>query len=257
MDNTQLIVADNQSEAFKKIMAEWSSSFVAIPSIRVSYQEDTAQKFISKKGDETKILGDTFKGVILKVSHQYRYFDKNESVMYMTNEFSDFNETISFGTNEKQLITGEYQTVKSFIKTTYPNAKFNEVLYLAIDEQIYRFIITPASIQSLWDFKKLTQNKAPFSFVTEFSTSKEKNGLIVFFPVHFKEIDPLSQEDFNRHLQLRIELDKILKQLSNNEVILDKETPPQKIMEVNTEDIVKKNDEEREVSKEEILDMLK
>lgn len=261
--SNDLLIPDNQSGLYKKMMNEWSSPFISIPTVKVSYEEDSLKKFVSKKGEETTILGDTFKGVIMKVAHQYRYFDKPNKTLYTTNEFANFNEPISFGKRDTSLISGDFKTVKAFIKSDYPDAKFCEIMYVSIEDTVYKFIITPASVSNLWDYQKLTTNKAPFSFVTEFSTGQEKTGLVTYFPVKFKKVEDLSQEDFKKYFGIRVSLDDTLDKMNNGGAVIEKEDIPvvdiekEDIPVVDTDKILEEKKRERDVSDAEILDMLK
>jgi hypothetical protein len=109
--------------------------------------------------------------------------------------------------------TGEFQEVKSYIKTVHPDMKFINIIYFLYDGNIYKIYVRPASRKNLWDFQAATSGRASFSFMTELTTERGTKGATVFYALKFRKTEDMTPEDFKKHFELRMELDKTLRQL--------------------------------------------
>jgi hypothetical protein len=153
--------------------------------------------------------------VIIKVRSQYSLWNDNRDESLKTNEFDNFNENITLTKGTTPVITGTFQEVKAYIKTTHPAMKFINIVYFLFEDTIYKIYVKPASRKNLWDFQAMTSGRASFSFITELTTEKGSKGATVFYAIKFKKVADMSPEEFKKHFELRVEIDKTLRQIES------------------------------------------
>lgn len=214
-----LIPADLQS-AYAKYVAEWSRKSINIPEIKISYEPDSEGEFFIKKEDKVTALGKSISVAILKIRNQYNLYDADKTKQVRTNEFDSFRENITLYVGGEPIKTAPFAEVKAIIKGNqdYAKAKFINVIYCLIDGQIHRIYSKPASRNNLWAYQADTGTKAPFAFTTKIHTTKERNGTVTFFPMHFENTGDVTSEDLSKNIRLRMELDEALRALDNMRV---------------------------------------
>lgn len=201
-----------QKAAYDVFQNEWGRQPMT-PEIKISYDEETKSLFIMKNGKETKVIGPTVNGVIIKVRSQYSLWNDDKDQSLKTNEFDNFNENITLTKGNNHVLTGSFAEVKAYIKLNHPTMKFINIVYFFYEGNIYKVYVKPASRKNLWDYQTLTAAKAPFSFVTELSTEKGTKGSTVYWAMKFRKVSDMTPEEFKKHFELRIELDKTLVQI--------------------------------------------
>lgn len=209
-----LIPADLQN-AYARYANEWSRKSINIPEIKISYEADSEGEFFLKTEKETKRLGKEVKGAILKIRNQYSLYDEDKTKSVKTNEFDSFQENITLIIGGKPIKTAPFAEIKAIIKgnANYAKAKFINVIYFLMDGQIYRIYSKPASRNNLWKYQEDEGSKPPFAFTTQIQTTKEKNGMVTYFPMNFKNIGDVTPEDLTKNIRTRMELDQALNQI--------------------------------------------
>ncbi len=233
-ESTAIVPADLQNN-YSRYVTEWSRKSISIPEIKISYEPDSEGKFFVKTDKEVKCLGKEISGVILKVRNQYSLYNDDKTKSIRTNEFDNFQQTVTLYVGGEPVKTALFPEVKAVIKGNqdYAKAKFINVIYFFMDGVLYRIYSKPASRNNLWKYQEDTGNKAPFAFTTKIHTTKEKSGTVTFFPMHFENMGDVSSEDLSKHIRTRMELDNALSQLDSmrETAIEPPELPPHPMQE--------------------------
>ena len=150
--------------------------------------------------------------VILRV--RYSISSKNKvKPRYYSYEFDNFSDNITvYDENKTKLIEDTYANVKKFFATGElnslgkPVASFDLqiILYIDINDEIYRFKLNNASRSNFFDYMKLFGNNDIFTaYKTKFNLKFNDNGTIKFW---YAEFEKGEQVDLTKEIILQKEL---------------------------------------------------
>lgn len=231
-------LSEEDKALFQIYSNERQSVKMDVPEIRVNYDEDMGIRggfvlITSEPNEEGKTIKarkfiDTKINVtILRTRFKFGQFDENEGEKGMevlgTPELDDYTGEVNLWDNkEKKIIfTGLYKEFKKFIVSNYPDLdgqkkgfpnsstiKHTEILYVEYEGRVCRMYLNTSSRNQYWAYKEEIKGVPTFAFQTSLTTTKEKQGAITYFPIHFEKI---GDNELKKYIHLRKQLDNDLK----------------------------------------------
>lgn len=172
-----------------------------VPLIRVSYKSEDDDTKVCPKGEfieydpvtkETKALG---KKVTIQILHH------RQSLSAYKNEESFWTPEISMAAKETSLFLGSSKTGKrtnkflmkgtitkegaNSLRAAFPDLRYQRNLYVLHDGVLKSLVIYGASFSSFIDLTKELRGASSSSVSLELSTSKEKTGTVIYYPIRF------------------------------------------------------------------------
>jgi len=230
-------LSEDEKMLFKLYAGEGQGVKMAIPEIRVNYDEDNGDRgnFIlvtkepNEKGEYVKKitnLGKEITVTILRSRWKYGYFDSNKGQngmeLYGTAEQDDYNGEVRLWNNEekKVIFQGGYKDFKAYINENFADAalaergftgsiiKHTEILYVEYNSVIHRMYLSKSGRDGFWEYKPKLNGVPLFAYKTKVTTKKEKAGTVTYFPLIF---DRQEENDVKTYIRMRQKLDESLK----------------------------------------------
>ena len=204
---------------------------------------------LTTKNKETKEYEEKFyskelSGVILKARYQIRSKFKVEPA-YFSNEFDSWNEIVKVynRSNREVIMEGSYSELKEAFKIAEKDSRGRNkksfelflVLYLDLDNEIFRFKSKMSSYNNWFDYKNLFgENDTYVAYKTNFKLTWIEEGQIGFWYVTFEKgemVDLETELNLQSQLQAALNLTSIIKEKksytlpeSQGEIIDDEST---------------------------------
>ena len=232
-------LSDEDKMLFKIYASESQGPKMGIPEIRINYDEEKGAlgNFLVIDYDDEDELGNPKRKVtlvdneievtIMRTRFKYGYFDQDAGEkgmeVYGTPEMDDYKGEVSLWDNQerKVIFTGQYKAFKSFIQTTFPDArlaekgykgsiiKHTEILYVEYKSRIYRMYLAKTSRDQYWEYKEEIKGVPTFAFNTKLTTTKEKGkrGNVTYHVIHFTKT---GETEIKKYIAFRKKLDEDL-----------------------------------------------
>lgn len=204
---------------------------------------------LTTKNKETKEYEEKFyskelSGVILKARYQIRSKFKVEPA-YFSNEFDSWNEIVKVynRSNREVIMEGSYSELKEAFKIAEKDSRGRNkksfelflILYLDLDNEIFRFKSKMSSYNNWFDYKNLFgENDTYVAYKTNFKLTWIEEGQIGFWYVIFEKgemVDLETELNLQSQLQAALNLTSIIKEKksytlpeSQGEIIDDEST---------------------------------
>lgn len=168
-----------------------------VPLIRVSYKSEDDETKVCPKGEfveynpdtkESKALG---KKISIQILHHRQSLSayKNEE-SYYTPEVSMKTKTLSLFLRSKNkdgksqvrfLMNGDIKQIRE----AYPDLRYQRSLYVLHDGVLKNLVVYGASFGGYIEFQKALKGRSSSATVVELSTTKEKTGTVIYYPIKF------------------------------------------------------------------------
>lgn len=215
-------VSDNELKAYEeKLVKQNNQTFPAkYNTIKISYDDQKPElmgKFVKIKEGETEwqSLGDSFEAIILNKRHQYVWFSETDPKESMrTEQFEEWHLPVKV---TYKGINDEVKPVNKWIKENYPEATYQTVLYVLLDGDVYLFRVKGAHCKNWFDYMKASDPRSMlFSYAVKFGHTKEKKGMVTFYPATFTQGAKTEEKKYHEYLKNSFEMDKVIKALNED-----------------------------------------
>ena len=229
-------LTDEEKMLFNIYASEGQGPKISVPEIRINYDEDKGVPggflVIDNEMDEsgnpikkTTYVADEIEVTIMRTRFKYGFYDQDIGEKGMetlgTPEMDDYNGEVSLWDNQekKVIFNGPYKSFKTYIQTNFPDArlekkgfkgstiKHTEILYVEYNKKIYRMYLSKTGRDGYWKYKEVIKGVPTFAFKSKLTTTKEKNGTVVYFPLSFEKT---SDNQLKEYIELRKKLDEDL-----------------------------------------------
>ncbi len=193
---------------------------LSVPQISVSYKAEDDDSKVAEKGEfieydpATKTTSPLGKKITIQILHHRQALGafKNE-ISYWTPEIGMKYSVASLFMTEKDkdgkrkntfLLKG---TIKNGgdLRTAYPDLGYRRVLYVLHEGKLKNLVVKGASFSKFIDFSNAIKGQSSSSVNIELTTTKDKKGTVIFYPIVFTPKDPINM----------VAQEPVLKQLSD------------------------------------------
>lgn len=129
-------------------------------------------------------LGKEFKGVVLVCSKKCSQWEDGKNI-WESNEFFNYDEVLTLTNTENDSVKkGTYRELKNENELL----KLQLALYVLVNEKVYCVFIKGGTIIDFGNYDKTIKDSGGTiqQYETLFTMSKEKNGAVTFFKIHFE-----------------------------------------------------------------------
>lgn len=195
-----------------------------VPILRVSYKSEDDEDKVAPRGEFVEYDPSTKKSVALGKKVTIQILHHRQSLSSFKPEESYYTPEVSMKTNRLPLfmrVIGKDGSGKSQfcgeddiknLRQQYPDLRYNRNLYVYHDGLLKKLTIYGASFANFIQFTKDLKGQSSASVVVELTTTKEKNGNVVYYPIVFTIKEKVVSETIK----------PVLKQLSDWFVAYDK-----------------------------------
>src|SRR3990167_3294571 len=191
------------SESYTGEMVKFKAPRLEVPEIRVSYKDNDDDAKVADKGEfiqydpATKENTKLGKKIVIQILHHRQFLSA-----YKLGD-SWWTPEISMGTKVASLMfspktdkaTGKRPKTQFLMKgtikkdgdlrTAYPDLGYRRMLYILHDGKLKKLCVKGASFSKFIDFTDALKGESSASVNIELHTTKEKEGTVIFYPVHF------------------------------------------------------------------------
>ena len=191
------------SESYTGEMVKFKAPRLEVPEIRVSYKDNDDDSKVADKrkfiqyDPATKENTKLGKKIVIQILHHRQFLSA-----YKLGD-SWWTPEISMGTKVASLMfspktdkaTGKRPKTQFLMKgtikkdgdlrTAYPDLGYRRMLYILHDGKLKKLCVKGASFSKFIDFTDALKGESSASVNIELHTTKEKEGTVIFYPVHF------------------------------------------------------------------------